>query len=216
MDHGSLSKQICLVCSRLHNRNLIAAADGNVSARLDANTILITPSGVPKGWLESDTLARLQIDGTPISGKPSSESKMHLTVYNACPKARAVVHAHPPTAIAWTIARPDLKELPSDCVSEAILAMGSVPIVPYARPGADALGRALLPFVPNHRVLLLSRHGALSWGESLEEAYMGMERLEHFCQILKSAHELGGLTALPKAEVTALRELRSQWGDRTL
>jgi L-fuculose-phosphate aldolase len=65
-------------------------------------------------------------------------------------------------------------------------------------------------------VILLGRHGAISWGEDLEEAYNGMERLEHIAQILKSAHELGGITTLPPAEVAALRKMRAEMGERTL
>jgi L-fuculose-phosphate aldolase len=55
---------------------------------------------------------------------------MHLTVYQNCPEARAVVHAHPPHAIAWSIARPDLQYLPADSISELILAVGDIPFVP--------------------------------------------------------------------------------------
>src|SRR5581483_2454180 len=122
---------------------------------------------------------------------------MHLEVYRSCPKAKAVVHAHPPTAIAWTIAHPEMKMLPSDCMSELILAVGDLPVVPYARPGTLNMGEVLRPYLPGSRVMILARHGALSWGEDLDEAYNGMERLEHTALILKSAWELGGLTALP-------------------
>ena len=64
--------------------------------------------------------------------------------------------------------------------------------------------------------VILGRHGALSWGEDLEEAYNGMERLEHTCQILKTAHELGGVTELPASEIEVLREMRARMGNRSL
>ena len=120
---------------------------------------------------------------------------MHLAVYRSCPEARAVVHAHPPTAIAWSLARPGLDFLPSDALPEVILAAGSIPFVPYARPGTAAMGEVLAPFLPENRLMVLARHGALAWGGTLEEAHNGMERLEHACQILKAAGELGGATA---------------------
>jgi L-fuculose-phosphate aldolase len=141
---------------------------------------------------------------------------MHLEVYKRCPKAKAIVHAHPPTAIAWTVAKPDLRELPAEALSELILAVGRVPIAPYARPGTLDMGSVLAPFLPACRVILLARHGALSWGEDLEEAYNGMERLEHISQILKSASDLGGITSLPVEEVKVLREMRAKMGERTL
>ncbi len=216
MKRGEAAEVICEVCRRLHARNLLAAADGNVSALLDDGTILMTPTGRGKGWLNPAEMARVTVDNQVLEGSPSGERLMHLEVYRRCPKAKAVVHAHPPTAIAWSVARPDLKELPSDSLSEIILAVGSIPFVPYARPGTQTMGDQLAPFLPHKRVLILARHGALSWGESLEEAYHGMERLEHSAQILKSAVELGGLTSLAPDEVKALREMRAKMGDRTL
>ena len=215
MRADSLSS-ICDVCRRLHARNLLAAADGNVTLLLEDGRIAITPSGVAKAGLRPDDLAYLDRDGTVLSGRPSSERLMHLAVYRACPEARAVVHAHPPTAIAWSLAFPDQDRLPGDALPELILAAGTIPIVPYARPGTAAMGDNLLPFLPEHRLLLLARHGALAWGETLEEAYNGIERLEHACQILKAAHELGGARPLPGPELEALREARRKGGRRLL
>jgi L-fuculose-phosphate aldolase len=199
-------------CRGLHARNLLAAADGNVSVRLDDRRIAITPSGVSKARMEPSAMAFLTLEGEVLSGQPSGERLMHLAVYRACPAARAVVHAHPPTAIAWSLARPDLDSLPDEALPEVILAAGRIPVVPYARPGTAALGEALRPFLPAHRLLILARHGALAWGGDLEEAVRGMERLEHAAQILKAAHELGGATPLPPGEVAALRALREAQG----
>jgi L-fuculose-phosphate aldolase len=141
---------------------------------------------------------------------------MHLEVYKQCPEAVAVVHAHPPTAIAWSVAFPDLKELPANCLSEVILATGSIPFVPYARPGQLEMGTHLIPFLPQHRALILARHGALTWGQSLDEAWMGMERIEHSAQILAEAQKLGGLSELPESEVFALKEMRQKLGPKLL
>src|SRR5688572_13633882 len=136
------------VCRRLHARNLIAAADGNVSVRLDDGTVAMTPTGLNKGFLTPGSLARVTLDNRVLHGNPSGERLMHLEVYRRCPEARAVVHAHPPTAVAWSVARPDLTELPSDCLSEIILAVGAIPIVPYARPGTQDMGTVLSNFLP--------------------------------------------------------------------
>ena len=205
---------ICDVCARLHARNLLAAGDGNVSVLLEDGRVAITPAGVSKARLRPAAMAFLARDGQVLSGRPSSESAVHLAIYRACPEARSVVHAHPPTAIAWTLARPELTELPSEALPELVLATGRIPVVPYARPGTEDLGKALLPFLPRHRVLLLARHGAVCWGEDLEEAYLGMERLEHIAQILKSAVELGGISSLEAPELDALREARVRLGPR--
>lgn len=211
-----MREEIVEICRRLNAKNLLASADGNVSFRLSDEEILITPTGVNKAYIRPEDMAVITLDNRVLRGKPSGERLMHLEVYRCCPAARAIVHAHPPTAIAWTIARPEMKELPGDGMSELILAMGRVPVAPYARPGTETMGEVLRPFLPSSRVIILARHGALSWGEDLEEAYNGMERLEHVAGILKSAVQLGGLSSLPPVEVEALWALRRQLGERTL
>jgi len=212
----SLLGEVCDVCRRLHGRNLLAGADGNVSVRLEDGTIAITPSGVAKNRMAIGDLALLDPGGAVLRGRPSTERLMHLAVYRACPEARAVVHAHPPTAIALSLARPDWTALPGDVLPEVVLACGEVPLVPYARPGTGAMGDVLLPFLPERRLMILSRHGALAWGEDLEEAYRGLERVEHVCQILMAALLLGGPVPLPPEEVQALREARARIGRRLL
>jgi L-fuculose-phosphate aldolase len=78
------------------------------------------------------------------------------------------------------------------------------------------MGTNLHPYLPVCRAMILSRHGAICWGESLREAYCGMERIEHSADILLRAKSLGQLTSLPAEEVTALREMRKKMGDRLL
>jgi len=194
---------------------MLAAADGNVSAVFE-NEILITPTGRSKARVAPSEMAALTRTGEILRGSPSGERLMHLAVYRQCAKAKAVVHAHPPAAIAWSIAYPELLELPAHAMSELILATGRIPIAPYARPGTAEMGSVLESLLPKHRVIILGRHGAISWGEDLEEAYNGMERLEHAALILKYAKELGQITDLPKTEIDALFEIRKKLGDRTL
>lgn len=201
---------------RLHQRGWLAAADGNISVRLSDDEILITPTGVHKGYLKESDICRVTLDNRVLSGKPSGERLMHLSVYQKCQVATAVVHAHPPVATAWSIARPELQELPAECLSEVILAAGRIPIVPYAQPGTLQMGTNLHPYLPDCRLMILGRHGALAWGESLEEAYNGIERLEHAAITLAHAQSLGGLTALPPDEVVRLREMRARMSGRTL
>lgn len=216
MSTATPSAAILSVCRLLHQKNFLAAADGNVSLRTGPDEILITPSGKNKAFLEEGELARITPDNRILSGSPSGERLMHLEVYRRAEKAVAVVHAHPPTAIAFSVAFPEMKELPYDCLSEVILAVGRVPIANYARPGTQAMGDVLREFLPQNRVMILARHGALAWGESLQEAYNGIERLEAICQILLFAHQLGGWSRLSKSEVDALFALRQQLGEKIL
>ncbi|MDR4516064.1 MAG: class II aldolase/adducin family protein [Nitrosomonas sp.] len=214
--YHSICETIIAIAQRLHQRNMLAAADGNISCRVNENMVLITPSGVAKAFMKPEDMALITLDSQTLQGKASSEKFMHLEVYQQCPEAKAVVHAHPPTAIAWSIARPDLEFLPSHAMSEVILSCGDIPFVPYARPGTQAMGDNLKHFLPQYRALILSRHGALAWGESLEEAWRGMERIEHSSEILWKANTLGTLTYLPDDEISALRTMRKHIGNQLL
>ena len=213
---ASIPREILSICQRLHGRNMLAAADGNVSYRHSDDNITITPTGRAKAFIDESELATITLSGEIVKGTPSGEYLMHLEVYKQCPTAKAAVHAHPPTAIAWTIAHPDLNELPSNCLPEVILALGKIPIAPYARPGTQGMGQVLRPLLPHHKAIILARHGALGWGENLQEAYWAMERIEHCAQILKQAQELGGLTELPEQEIAALMAMREKIGNKTL
>jgi L-fuculose-phosphate aldolase len=208
--------EIIEVCRLLYERNMLAAADGNVSFRISDDRIIITPSGQHKAFLEPNEMAVIDINNQIIQGKPSSERLMHLAIYRNCPSAKCVVHAHPPNAVAWSIARPNLDRLPSDAMPEVTLAVGQIPIVPYARPSSDTMGKNVSKFLPDNKVMILARHGAVSWGDNVIEAYNGMERLEHAAEILRLAHTLGRLSALPQEELMALRTMRSKRGNTTL
>lgn len=216
MNYKKESEEIINIAQSLYAKGLLAAADGNISCLVEENKVLITPSGCSKAKLKPEQMTLVGLDGKVYMGKPSSELKMHLAIYNNCPKAKAVVHAHPPIATAWSIANPHLKELPGACLSELILACGSIPFVPFAFPGTEEMGNNLLKFLPKHRVMILARHGGLTWGESLEEAHRGMERLEHTAQVLYYAKNLGGLTELPTEQVIQLKTMRKKIGEISL
>ena len=203
-------------CRALHAQGLLAAADGNVSVRLEDGGLAITPRGVPKAALRREDFAVLDLDGTVRSGNPSSERLMHLAVYRAVPEARAVVHAHPPTAIGWSLAHPDAEELPSDALPEVILAAGRIPLVPMATPGTEEMGSTLAPFLPGSRLMILARHGGLAWGESVREAAGGIERLEQVAKILLAAEGFGGAKPLGASDLAELRALRAKLGPRLI
>lgn len=211
-----IREEIINTATMLHHKNMLAACDGNISYRYNDNTILITPSGKPKFLLVEDEIAVVDINGKVIKGKPSSEMLMHLEVYKMRADARAVIHAHPPTAVAYSIAHPAAEEIPGKSFSELILAIGKLPIVPFQMPGSLEMGTALHPFIKNYKVMVLARHGALSFGEDLIEAYSGMERLEHSCEILLKAESFGAVTELDEQTIDELHAMRKKIGDKTL
>jgi L-fuculose-phosphate aldolase len=210
----SLRQQICEIGRRMYEKGFVAANDGNISARLDADRILTTPTGVSKGFMTPESMVIVDPEGRPISaGKPSSEIPMHLFIYRERPGTQAVVHAHPLYATGFATAGLSLE----DCVAaEIIVTMGSIPLAPYGMPSTPMLPETLRPFIHHHDAFLLANHGAVTVGKDLWEAYYRMERLEHYAQIIFISRQLGGEKILPKPQVEELLSLRSKYGQTGL
>ena len=196
--------EIVDVCHRLYERGLIAGPDGNVSVRLSSGEIVITPSGRSKGRVTAESLVVVDSTGRVIEGdgRPSSEMRMHLRIYERRADVNAVVHAHPPTATGFGVAG---LSITAPVLPEVILQMGAVPLVPYATPGTGALPDSMEPFLMQHDAFLLANHGATTVGPTLEMAHHRMESLEHAARILFVARSLGTVNELSAADVMALR-----------
>ena len=207
MDERSLRCEIVRVCRRLYERGLIAGGEGNVSARRDAETLLVTPAGASKVDVAEDDLVVVDHSGKPVagSGRASSELGMHLRIYDRRPDVGAVVHAHPPYATAFAVAGEDLM---SPVLPEIVVLIGGVPLVPYATPGSPALAAAIEPFLELHDAFLMANHGATSFGSTLSIAHQRMESLEHAARTLYLARNLGRVTTLTEAQRDALLQLR--------
>ncbi|MHB8419506.1 MAG: class II aldolase/adducin family protein [Myxococcales bacterium] len=196
--------QVIRFCGLLHDKGFLAANDGNVSVRLCRDRLLVTPSGTAKAFLTPEDLLVVDGEGRLLegAGKPTSELAMHLEVLRRRPDVQAVVHAHPPTCIALTLVRhPRL----DDVLPEVILGLGRIEVVPYARPQSEALARALSDRIAASDAVILERHGTLTVGRSVAEAYFLTERLEHAAHVLWLAHALGRPAALPEHEARELR-----------
>jgi L-fuculose-phosphate aldolase len=163
----------------------------------------VTPSGVSKATLRPEELLLLDGAGAVLggAGRPSTELPMHLAAYAARPDARALVHAHPITAVAITIAG---LPWPGHLVPEAAVTLGEVAVAPFATPGTAEVPASLAAFLPGHDVLLLSRHGALCLGRTVEEALGRMETLERVARMALLARALGSCEPLPRAAVDAV------------
>lgn len=207
VDERSLRREIVRVCRRLYERGLIAGGEGNVSARRDAETVLVTPAGASKVDVAEDDLVVVDLAGKPVagSGRASSELGMHLRIYERRPDVGAVVHAHPPFATAFAVAGEDLM---SPVLPEIVVFLGGVPLVPYATPGSPALAAAIEPFLELHDAFLMANHGATSFGSTLSIAHQRMESLEHAARTLFLARNLGRVTPLTDEQRDALLQLR--------
>lgn len=202
-----MKKQIIEIGKRLAEQGMIAGSDGNISVRLDANRVLITPSGRPKGRLAENELAVTDLDGRQIEGALplSSESPMHLFVYKNRPEITACIHSHAPYATAGAVSG---LGLPNDILPEVVVFVGDIPLTDYAATGTDEVPAALEPYISDCNAFLLKNHGLLTIGRTLEEAYNRHETVEHYARIIHLARQQGKPVPLPPKEIERLRELR--------
>ncbi len=195
----------------LHERGYVAATDGNLSVRLDSETVLSTPTGMSKGMLEPEDLVVVDMKGKRVMGRRqvSSEIGMHLLIYSLRPDAHGIVHAHPTTATGYAAAGLPLNQA---LVSEIVLSLGCIPLARYATPGTQELVEALAPLVPQFDAILMANHGVVTYGEDLTRAYMKMETVEHFAKIALVTHLLGKQQLLSQEDVGKLIDARERYG----
>ena len=207
-----IRRAIVKVCKELDRREYVGGRDGNVSAMLPDGNLVVTPAGMRKGDVELEHLVVVDRRGRPTArGRASTELDMHLRIYDRRADVRAVVHAHPPVATGFAAAGIALGE----CVlPEVIVGLGRVPVAPYAEPGTPDVSRSLDDLVAQHDAILLSNHGAVTLGDSLDAAYGRMETVEQAARILLVARLLGGPNVLGPSEVSALLASRARYGVR--
>src|SRR3954462_11585235 len=210
MDESSARKLIVEVGRLMYERSYVVSSDGNVSIRLDENTVLATPTMTCKGRMTEDSLALTDMEGKRISGgKASSELEMHLLIYNMRPDVRAVCHAHPPHGTAFAVAGLAIDQ---PILSEVILTLGCVPLASYGTPSTDELTDAMRPLVRHHNALLMANHGAVAYGADLWQAWDRLETLEHTAKIAILARALGGARDLPPDSIEKLIDVRERAG----
>ena len=195
---------------QLHDNGFVAATDGNLSVRLDDHRLLVTPTCMSKGAMRPADLVIVDMDGNRLSGKRrvSTEIGMHLLIYRLRPDVRGVVHAHPPTATGFAASGFDLNR---PLVCEVVVGLGSIPLARYGTPGTPELTDALEPLIPGHDAILMANHGVVTFGSSLENAYMKMETVEHFAKIALVTHLLGHEQPLGEKEVEKLVAVRDRY-----
>ncbi|MGA8139083.1 MAG: class II aldolase/adducin family protein [Desulfobaccales bacterium] len=209
MRQAQLKQDIVRVCQMLHRKNYLAATDGNVSVRL-GDQVLLTPSGVNKGMMAEDQVITVDLEGRLLAGtgRPTSELRMHLLVYELRPEAGAVVHAHLPYATACTLAGISLLE---PILPEVVITLKGIPTAAYATPGTEEVPKAIREFIPEFDAILLSRHGAMTVGRDVMDAYNKMEKLEHTARVVLAARLQGVVSPLSDSEVEKLRRLREKY-----
>lgn len=195
MDDAAATAAIIAAGRRLGARGLISAGEGNLSIRLDAERLLMTPSGRRKDELEPDDLVVVRFGHGERESRshtglgPSSDLAIHLAVHAARPDIGAVAHAHLPASMALTLAGevPDPAVLP-----ETAFHLPRLPFVPFGEMGsielAERIAAALVePPEPLPGAVVLERHGAVAVGPDLVTAVDRLELVEVLCRTSRDA-----------------------------
>lgn len=197
-------KTMLAVGRRLYEKGFVVASDGNLSIRWGDGRFLVTKSGICKGEMTLNDLLVCDEYGRTISrGKVSSEILLHVTTYRLRPDVNAVIHAHPPFAIAFTLAERSLTEV---LLPEIVMTLGEIPTAPFAAPASPEGAEVIQPAIINHDAVILDRHGSLTVGKDLWEAYYKLERLEFAARIIQTAQVLGRPKSLTPEEMAQVRE----------
>ena len=198
---------ICEIGRRTWQRGFVSANDGNFSCRLSENVVLATPTLVSKGFMKPNDLVKIDMEGNQLEGKlkVTSEIKMHLAIYKERQDFKAIVHAHPPHAMAYAITD---EPLPMCILPEVEICIGYIPITTYGTPGTQELPETISPFIRNHSVLILSNHGVVTADNDILQAYHKMEMIDQYCKILILAKQIGNYKQLTPEQMKRLYAIK--------
>lgn len=184
MKESQVREQICSYGKSLYDRGLTSGSSGNISIRLDDGW-LMTPTNSSLGLLDPATLSRLDADGKLLSGDAvTKESFLHLAMYEQRSDANAVVHLHSTHGVAVScLTDVDAKNVIPPITAYYVMRVGTLPLVPYFRPGDKALADAVRALAGKHHAVLLANHGPVVAGNSLSAAVYAMEELEETAKL---------------------------------
>lgn len=189
---------IARVGRSIHDRGLTPGSSGNISVRLGDGSLLLTPTNVSLGDLEPERLSKLDEHGRHVGGdKPTKEAFLHSCMYCRRQGDNAVVHLHCTHAVAVSV----LKNVDPDDVLPPLTAyyvmrVGTLPLIPYHRPGDRDLALAVQAKADKHHAVLLANHGPVVSAKTLREAQYSVEELEETARLhlLLAGHALRPLT----------------------
>lgn len=206
-----LRSAVCEIGKLCYQKGFIVGADGNISARMQDGSVLITPAGAMKGFLVPENVAHVDMNGKVVDNGPraSTETGIHLISYKERPDIKAVLHCHPPHAVALTLAGIDM-QIP--VIPEIIVTIGGIPTAPFATPGTDELPESIRSIVRCSDTVVMQNHGSVTLGSNLLDAFKKLDMLEHTARILWLANCVGTVKPLDPQAVAKLLGTRAKLG----
>jgi L-fuculose-phosphate aldolase len=203
-------KQLARFGKWLYRLGFVPGTAGNLSVRLGPDRILATPTAMSKCLLKASDMVVVDMEGRRVgeSRNVTSEIGMHLAIYRERPDVQAVVHAHPPIATGFASCGLGLEE---PLCSEVVMALGTIPLAPYATTGTADVASSIQPLIIDHDAVLLANHGVVTAADNLQNAFMRMETVEHYAHICLVARQLGCAQPLSCDHLQELAKARSRY-----
>lgn len=191
---------------RLYRQKLTTTSGGNISLRVNAETVAITPAALDKGRLRAEQVALVAMDAENLTPEvaPTSETRLHLRIYELCPAVKAIIHAHPVTATAFTAASTPIR---MDILAEPYALVGRTVTAPYALTGTLELAEIVAQAATQANCVLMRNHGLLTVGATLLQAFDRLELMEAAAQTTLLARQLEGVEPLTPDQLNGLDRL---------
>ncbi len=199
----AMKDAVIKIGKQMYDKGFIRAAEGNISVRLHDGTFLITASGVSKGDLNYNDIIICDDISCYGTTPASSEIVLHKVIYEKRPDVKAIIHAHPPHAVACTIANISLNET---ILPEVYSTLGSIITTQFAAPSSPESGEVVEKHIRDNDAIILDRHGTVTVGDDLQTAYFKLEILEFAAQTALLAKSAGNLRYLSDSEKSRIRE----------
>jgi len=212
-----LREDICQVAKMMYAREFIGGPAGNISARLDEDRFLLTPSLPFKQLLTPEQLIIIDSTGAKVGPHteanldlgPTSEVPMHLAAYKMRPDVGGVLHGHLSYCVAMTAAG---KTIRPHVLTEGMLFLGDIGVAKYATPTTQELGDNVAEIVVDHDCVVLPYHGVIVASTDIWAALAKMEVLEQTAQINCLVNQMGGEKPMPRENIAGMLELRKKMG----
>lgn len=185
-------KQVVDMSKKMYASQLVAGTSGNISLRgEDEDSFYITPSGMSYESITEKDIVKIHADGSVYNNKdqvPSSEWRMHIEIYKAYPKYKAIVHTHSTFATACAVIR---EKIPMISIEMQAYIGGEIEVAPFQEAGSIELAKEIIPYLEDTNSCLLANHGVVSCGPTLEKAFMAAEYVEDLAKLYYYSKTMG-------------------------
>lgn len=197
--------QLLQMSRQAYREALFAGTSGNLSIYdREEGLMLITPSSVAYETMEEDDLVLMKLDGEILEGtnRPSSEWRMHASVYRNKEEVSAILHTHSPYATSFAVNK---QEIPVILIGMVPFLGGNVPVAEFALPGTEAVGDAAVKALHERNACLMTNHGVLAVGATLEQAHIRAVYVEDAAKIYSLALSNGEAYEVPEESVRIMQ-----------